>query len=305
MKTKLFLIIMCVFCLFSAVSCEKAEENDGLNIVCTIFPQYDLARNIAGDTANVNLLVPPGKEAHSYEATVADMAKLRRADLVIYVGGDIDGWVLSALEGTDIPAVCMLDAVTLLSGSCDTDSHDGHSHAEGVDQHVWTSPKNAVLISEAIKNALTKIDAENSALYTENCAEYVEKLNALDAKFEAAAANAKNRMIVFAEKFPFRYLCEHYGIAHFSAFEGCSTQSEPSLTVLASLANIIRENALNAVLTVEFSTSTVADWLARETNTKVLKLHSCHSLTSEEFKNGETYLSLMEKNLEALTEAMK
>lgn len=305
MKKKIFALIMCAFCLFSAVSCEKNEENSGLNVVCTIFPQYDFARNIAGDAASVTLLVPPGKEAHSYEATVADMAKLRRADLVIYVGGDIDGWVLTALEGTDIPTVSMLDAVTLLSGSCDAESHEGHDHADGVDQHVWTSPKNAILISEAIKDALIKIDAENAALYTENCVNYVNKLSELDNKFESAAENAKNRMIVFAEKFPFRYLCEHYNIAHFAAFDGCGTQSEPSLTVLSSLASTVRENELNAVLTIEFSASTVAEWLAKETGTKVLTMHSCHSLTQEEFKRGETYISLMEKNLEALTEAMK
>ncbi len=305
MKTKLLILIMCVFCLFSAVSCEKGAENDGLNIVCTIFPQYDIARNVAGDASNVTLLVPPGKEAHSYEATVADMAKLRRADLVIYVGGDIDGWVLSALEGTDIQTVCMLDAVSPLAGSCENAGHEEHSSADGMDPHVWTSPKNAVLITEAIKEALITIDPENGALYGENCSEYVNKLTELDKRFEAAAANAKNRMIVFAEKFPFRYLCEHYGIEHFSAFDGCSTQSEPSLTVLSSLANVIRENKLNAVLTIEFSASTVADWLAGQTGTKVLTLHSCHSLTQEEFKRGETYISLMEKNLEALTEAMK
>ncbi len=301
MKTKLFILIMCVFCLFSAVSCEKGEENDGLNIVCTIFPQYDFARNIAGENANVTLLVPPGKEAHSYEATVADMAKLRSADLVIYVGGDIDGWVLTALEGTDIPTVCMLDAVTAIA----EEEHGEHEHECTVDQHVWTSPKNAVLISEAIKDALVKIDSENSAIYTENCAKYVGKLTELDKKFEAAAANAKNRMIVFAEKFPFRYLCEHYGIEHYAAFDGCSTQSEPSLAILSALSGKIKENNLGVVLTVEFSTNTVANWLAEETGAKVLTLHSCHSLTAEEFKRGETYLSLMEKNLEALTEAMK
>ena len=305
MKIRLFALIMCVFCLFSAVSCEKSEEKDGINVVCTIFPQYDFTRNIVGEAASVTLLVPPGKEAHSYEATLADMAKLRKADLVVYVGGDIDGWVLTALEGTDIPTVSMLDAVTLISGSCEEESHDDHDHAEGVDQHVWTSPKNAMLISEAIRDALCTLDAENSTLYTENCANYVKKLAELDEKFEAAAENANNRMIVFAEKFPFAYLCEHYGIEHYAAFEGCSTQSEPSLTVLASLASIIRENSLSAVLTVEFSSATVADWLANETGARVLTLHSCHSLTQEEFSRGETYLSLMEKNLEALTEAMK
>ncbi|MBQ1212749.1 MAG: zinc ABC transporter substrate-binding protein [Clostridia bacterium] len=305
MKIRLFALIMCVFCLFSAVSCEKSEEKDGINVVCTIFPQYDFTRNIVGEAASVTLLVPPGKEAHSYEATLADMAKLRKADLVVYVGGDIDGWVLTALEGTDIPTVSMLDAVTLISGSCEEESHDDHNHAEGVDQHVWTSPKNAMLISEAIRDALCTLDAENSALYTENCANYVKKLAELDKKFETAAENANNRMIVFAEKFPFGYLCEHYGIEHYAAFEGCSTQSEPSLTVLASLASIIRENSLSAVLTVEFSSATVADWLANETGARVLTLHSCHSLTQEEFSRGETYLSLMEKNLEALTEAMK
>ena len=207
--------------------------------------------------------------------------------------------MLTALEGTDIPTVCMLDRVTAI------EAEDHHEDECAVDQHVWTSPKNAILISEAIKNALSEIDAENAAIYAQNCAEYAEKLAELDKKFENAAANAKNRMIVFAEKFPFRYLCEHYGIEHHSAFDGCATQSEPSLTVLSSLANIIRENGLSAVLTIEFSSSTVAEWLANETSTKVLTLHSCHSLTAEEFKRGETYISLMEKNLEALTEAMK
>jgi zinc transport system substrate-binding protein len=300
---KLLLPLICILMLLC--SCQSDAGDEKIQIVATMFPQYDFARNIVGDAANITLLVPPGKEAHSYEASLSDIAKLRKADLVIYVGADIDGWVLTALEGTDIPTVCMLDSVTLISGSCDADSHDDHDHAEGVDQHVWTSPKNAMLISEAIKDALIKIDAENAALYTENCAEYVNKLSALDQKFENAAASAKNKMIVFAEKFPFRYLCEHYGIEHHSAFEGCSTQSEPSLAVLSSLASIIRENGLNAVLTVEFSSATVANWLANETGTQVLTLHSCHSLTQEEFKRGETYLSLREKNLEALTEAMK
>lgn len=305
MTKRIFSLLICIITIFSVASCAPAENTEGINVVCTIFPQYDFARNIMGDAGTVTLLVPPGKEAHSYEATVSDMAKLRRADLVVYIGGDIDGWVLSALEGTDIPALSLLDTVALLSGDCGEDEHEGHDHGEGFDQHIWTSPKNAVIMTEAIRDALMGIDGENSEKYTEACAAYIAKLQRLDADFTACAENARKKMIVFAEKFPFRYLCEHYGIEHFAAFDGCATQSEPSLTVLAGLAAKIKENSLPAVLTVEFSTNTVASWLASETGAKVLCLHSCHSLTQEEFKRGESYISLMEKNLEVLREAMK
>ena len=306
MKNKLFALLLCICTLFSAFACAPVEDTDGVNVVCTIFPQYDFARNIAGDNANVSLLVPPGKEAHSYEATVYDVAKLRRADLVIYVGGDIDSWVLNALDGSDIPTLSLLNAVEkLIAADCDTDGHNAHDHAAGIDPHVWTSPKNAILIAESIGKALSEIDEENAEAYAANCTDYVEKLKTLDGKFEVMAANAREKTIVFAEKFPFRYLCDHYGIAHYSAFEGCSTQSEPGLATLVSLARIIKENELKAVLTVEFSTATVADWLAKETGAKIMRLHSCHSLTAEEFKAGESYLSLMEENLRVLEEAMK
>jgi len=305
MKNKLFAVLLCICTLFSAFACAPAEETDGVNVVCTIFPQYDFARNIAGDNANVTLLVPPGKEAHSYEATVYDVAKLRRADLLIYVGGDVDGWVLDAIDGMNVPALCLTSLCGDLEGACDADEHDGHDHGTSIDPHVWTSPKNAIIIANAIGDALADIDAENDESYAAACANYVEKLKKLDAEYEAMVAKARNKTIVFAEKFPFRYLCDHYGISHYSAFEGCSTQSEPGLATLVSLARIIKDNGLNAVLTVEFSTATVADWLAKETGAKIMRLHSCHSLTAEEFKAGESYISLMEENLRVLEEAMK
>lgn len=305
MKNKLFAVLLCICTLFSAFACAPAEETDGVNVVCTIFPQYDFARNIAGDNANVTLLVPPGKEAHSYEATVYDVAKLRRADLLIYVGGDVDSWVLDAIDGMNVPALCLTSLCGDLEGACDADEHDGHDHGTSIDPHVWTSPKNAIIIANAIGDALADIDAENGESYAAACADYVEKLKKLDAEYEAMVAKARNKTIVFAEKFPFRYLCDHYGISHYSAFEGCSTQSEPGLATLVSLARIIKDNGLNAVLTVEFSTATVADWLAKETGAKIMSLHSCHSLTAEEFKSGESYISLMEKNLRVLEEAMK
>ena len=305
MKNKLFTVLLCICTLFSAFACAPAEETEGVNVVCTIFPQYDFARNIAGDNASVTLLVPPGKEAHSYEATVYDVAKLRRADLLIYVGGDVDGWVLDAIGDMNVPALCLTSLCGNLEGACDADEHDGHDHGTTIDPHVWTSPKNAIIIANAIGEALISIDAENDESYAAACADYVEKLKKLDAEYEAMVAKARNKTIVFAEKFPFRYLCDHYGISHYSAFEGCSTQSEPGLATLVSLARIIKDNGLNAVLTVEFSTATVADWLAKETGANIMRLHSCHSLTAEEFKAGESYISLMEENLRVLEEAMK
>jgi len=315
-SVKIVSLILCaVFAALSFGSCGSVKEKNGVSVVTTIFPQYDFAKQVLGERGEVTLLIPPGKEAHSYEPTVADIAAIRRADIFIYVGGSTDGWVSSVLEGLygsgvrtiSLLSVCgALREETVEGMETEEHDHEGGEHVDEVeyDEHVWTSPVNAIKITEAITDALCEIDPEGREEYTAACDKYTEKLTTLDAAFRKTVGEAKGRTIVFAERFPFRYLCSEYGIEYYAAFPGCSSQSEPSLATVAFLVNKIKENKLSTVLTIEFSTGTVANWIAEKTGTKVAKLHSCHNLTAEEIKNGETYISLMEKNLEVLKEAL-
>lgn len=299
----LFLLLCC-----AALLCAPAvhASQEPLSIVCTIFPAYDFARQLAGNTAQVTLLLPPGGDCHSYEPSPRDIIRIQEADLFLYGGGESDHWVEEILSsmGDDAPrAFRLTDCVTLLAEET-TESMEAHHEEAEMDEHVWTSPKNAMRIVEDLSAALCEIAPENADAYGAALAGYLGELEALDAAFEETVAQGKRDLIVFGDRFPFRYFAHDYHLRYDAAFPGCSEDSEPSVRTVISLVETVRAEQVPVIFYIEFSSRKTADILAEETGAKELLFHSCHNVSSEELEAGATYLTLMWNNVSALKEAL-
>ena len=320
---KLCSFLLCLMMLFPcAVS---AEENE-LSIIAANFPAFDFARSIAGSTANVQLLLPPGSESHSYEPTPQDIIAIQNCDLFVYTGGESDSWIdaILASMGTDVPhSFRMADCVTMLASetTASMEHSHGHSHNEEwecsdpdhvheeghhheMDEHVWTSPKNAIHIVNALKETLCTLNPTYSSLYSAACEAYQAELIKLDETFESIIASGLRRQIIFGDRFPFRYFAAAYDLDYDAAFPGCSEDSEPSVRTVISLVDTVRAQNIPVVFYIEFSSRRTADILAEETGAKPLLFHSCHNVSREEIESGVSYLSLMWQNTEALKEAL-
>lgn len=347
-------IILMSSCSSSDPQGAVSSGGDGkLQIVTTIFPPYDFARNIAGRNADVSMLLKPGTESHSYEPSPSDIIKIMDCDIFIYTGGESDTWVDEILDSIsennrDIRIIKMLDVVDnaveeeIVEGmqagllelnehseeegvasetggsvtesgddnsreQSDSDEHEHETeseHAHEYDEHVWTSPRRAMQIVDAISNAVIELDPDNIDDYQMNTAIYLSLLSDLDQEYREAIESSKRDYIVFGDRFPFRYLADEYGLKYSAAFPGCSSESEPSAKTVAYLIDRVKEEAIPVVFYIEFSNQKIADAIVQETGAKKLLLHSCHNLTSEQMNNGVTYLDLMRDNLENLKEAL-
>ena len=302
--------------------------NGALSVVTTVFPPYDFAREIGGEHITVTQLLRPGAESHTFDPTPADILLVQNCDLFLYVGGESDAWVdtlLAAAENENRTVLRLIDMTDCMEeetvegmtvhehehehGHEDAHGHgDEHAHEDSdeveYDEHVWTSPKNAVDLCECICAALCTLDEEYSADYRNACAAYTEKLAALDTRFTEIAENAPLHTLVFGDRFPFRYLCEDYGLSYRAAFPGCAAESEPSAATVAYLIKKIRAEGLPAVLSIELSNRKIAEAISGETGAPILTLHSCHNRTADEVERNETYLSLMEQNACVLEQAL-
>lgn len=488
--------VLSISTLSGCSSAAGSEDNTGadddkLNVIATIFPQYDFVNQIAGDNVNLSMLLPTGVEVHSYEPTTQDIISIQNADLFIYVGGENDVWVDTIMESIDedkrpqlVRLVDLVDTVEeeivegmqeeehghshgnngefedsevedrtlsdwygnwqsgypyLLDGTLDealqhkaeesedmtfedykeyydtgykTDvdsiiiendtftftsgdaSYSGayeyrgyeiltyesgkrgvryqfekvsgdenapkyiqfsdheispteveHFHIycgnesfealltelenwptyypsdmtgeeiaeefgghgeeeEEIDEHVWTSPKNAIKITENLTEILSSLDVDNAETYAQNSASYVEKLNELDQTFTDVVANGVRKTIVFGDRFPFRYLADAYGLDYYAAFPGCSTDTDASAQTVAFLIDKVEEEQIPVVFKIEMSNGKIADTIAEPTEAKVLLMHSCHNVSKDEFESGITYLELMQQNAEYLKEAL-
>lgn len=305
----------------------RPDGNQGrLSIVTTIFPQYDFVRQIVGDKADVTMLLKPGAESHSYEPTPQDIKTIQDSNLFIYTGGENDTWVESILKSTDgqgpktMRLVDLVDTVSeeVVEGMEHDHDHDhdddhdhdhdddhDHDHDHELDEHVWTSPVKAIEIVEKITDEIADLDPANAEVYRANSEKYVNDLKKLDADFREVVANGKRDVILFADRFPFRYLADEYGLKYYAAFTGCSTDTEASAATVAFLIDKTKELGLPVVFTIELSNEKIADSIVEATGVKKLTLHSIHNLSVEDLEAGASYLSLMEKNVENLKVALQ
>lgn len=290
------------------------SSDDGkISVVTTIFPPYDFVREIAGDLADIEMLLNPGEEPHSYEPSPQDIIAIQNSDVFIYTGGENDAWVediLSSMPDSDRVKLRLVDCVDTveeeytegMKGDVEGDQEEGSAYEE--DEHVWTSPVNASLIVEQIKDVLSQADSAHSELYEENTIAYQEELSELDREFRDVAASSKRNVMIFGDRFPFRYFADEYGLEYYAAFPGCAGDTEPSAATMAFLIEKVKEEQAPAVLKMELSSAGIANAIAEATGTGVEVLYSCHNLSADDFENGETYLSMMQKNAETLKEVL-
>lgn len=317
MKKTVCLVI--AFALLILPACGKKSEAEKLPlekerplVITTIFPPYDFARNIAGEAAEVRQLLPAGAESHTYEPSPKDIIAIQDCDLFIYVGGESDVWIEDILKSMGEKAPKTLSLIScveavreeLKEGMQAQHDHVGHEAGEQLDEHVWTSPKNAVLITEKIALELAVLDEKNAGLYEKNAAGYIEELNRLDSELYELTKNAARKTIVVGDRFPFRYLTRDYGLDYFVAFPGCGSEGEAGASTVRFLTDKVKGEGIPAVLYIEFSTHKVADAIAGEAGVKTLLLHSCHNVSAEEQNAGATYLSLMRQNIQTLKIAL-
>lgn len=301
---RLIAILLCLCLMLSGCTAEPEKPHDEtkLQIVCTSFPAYDFAREIAGDRAELTLLIKPGSEVHSYEPTPKDMIRIQESDLFICNGGESEQWA-ETLITPKLNTIYMMDCVDTVEESADGiyNAEDGEPE---LDEHVWTSPLNAIKISEEICNALCKLDTDNAEAYKTNFTAYKAQLMALDREFRQVIKNSGKHTLVFADRFPMRYFALEYGLDCYAAFPGCSSETEPSAKTVAYLIDRVREDKIPAVLYMEFSNQKMADVICEDTGCRKLPFYSAHSVSAEQFEQGVSYLDLMRINLNSLKEAL-
>ena len=290
---------------------EPTAEGDGLSIVTTLFPAYDFARQIGGERVRVTLLVPPGAEAHSFEPTARDLMGIRDCDLFFCNGGESESWVEELLADAPVETLAMLDCVDALEEEVkegmqeifeeEEEGEDGPEY----DEHVWTSPVNAMGICAALCEKLCALDPAGESYYRENLARYSAALEELDAALRRTVAEGRLRTVVFADRFPVRYFVEEYGLDYFAAFPGCAEDTEPSARTVAFLIDKVREEQIPAVFYIEFSNEKMADVICEDTGCRKLLFHSCHNVSASDLERGTTYLELMWANVDALKEALR
>lgn len=327
MKKKIFsLLLVMMMSISMLVGCSKSEsitvDNEKINIVCSIYPIYDWVKEIIGqdnEKFNVTLLMDSGLDYHSYKPSADELISISNADLFLYVGGESDSWVNEVVESSVKGKVIkLLDTLgeyakeeEVVEGmneeSHEHEEHESNTEEIEYDEHIWLSLKNAKIILEEIKNDICELDVENKDIYESNSSKYNNKLSELDARYEEAVSNSKVKTILFADRFPFRYLVDDYGLEYYAAFTGCSTETEASFETVIFLANKLDELEINNVITIEGTDNTLAQTVISNTKNKdqnIIEMNSMQSININDIENGISYINVMERNLDALKLAL-
>jgi len=290
---------------------KPVDSNGKINVVATIFPLYDFSRAIAKEQANITMLTPPGGSIHSYDPSPADIKNIQNADIFLYIGGENDAWadrLLSALDTSKMKVVRLFDFVKLYEEEekegmqaeekeVDPLQIEEHGKLEvEYDEHIWTSPKNAVVMLNAIRDALCVRDTANCEKYKGNAQNYTLQIEEASKELSQIVSSAKRKQIVVADRFPFLYLTKEYGLDYVAAFPGCSDQSDASVATIAFLIKTVENNKVPYIYHAELSNRNTAEAVAERTGAKMLLLHSYHNVSKQDFESGVTYLDLLKQN---------
>lgn len=325
----LFIILMAVTAGLSGCGSKKEENNAGehrISVAATLFPYYDFVRAVGGDLVDLELILPPGQESHSFEPTASDLIKMEKADILVYNGGESEQWVERVLEAGGARTRITLAGMDVVSlreeeSSQNMEGHE-HSHAKGneeqeehmqeyighveieYDEHIWTSPVNAILLVNAVRDTLIEAAPEYQEIFMANAENYTDQLKEIDKEIRQAVEEGKTDILVFADRFPFLYFVKEYGLRYDAAFAGCGSDTEPSAATIAGLIDLVKEEGLPAVYHVEQSSRKTAKIIQESTGVEVLELHSCHNVTKEQLDSGVTYVELMKENIKQLRKGL-
>ncbi len=282
-------------CKEGDVTSAPDKGGDKISVVTTIYPLYDFARAVGGDRVDIKMLIDPASEVHSFDPSPSDIAAIYDCDLFVYIGGESEAWVDRVLADVNVNPLKMMNEVTLVAE--DTE--------HGFDEHIWTSPENAVTMVNALCDALCDVSAADADTFKDNCKKYTDGIRAVQSDIRAAVAQSEDKFILVADRFPFKYFTEEFGIEYKAAFGGCATSSDISLKVMGELTKTVREKGVKAAFYTEMSNRIVADALAEETGIELYELHSAHNVTADDFAAGVTYIDIMKRNLDSLWKGMK
>lgn len=314
---KLSALLLCLILLatlFAGCNSNNQSSDADIKVVTTVFPLYDWVREVAQDDVHIDLdlLLDNGVDLHSYQPTAKDIMNISDCDVFVYVGGESDQWVADTLAQADNKDMVVIDLMDVLGDKAKEEElkegMQGEEEEETeeepeYDEHVWLSLKNAALFTQSIADALKTADSQHADSYQANADAYIDKLNALDAQYQQTVDSAAVRTLLFGDRFPFRYLTDDYGLDYYAAFVGCSAESEASFETITFLANKVDELGLKAIMKIETSDGSIAETVRDNTKTKdqqILTLDSMQAVTADRAAAGETYLSIMESNLEVL-----
>jgi zinc transport system substrate-binding protein len=281
---------------------KTTASNGKINIITTIFPLYDFSRAAAKEQANITMITPPGSSIHSYEPSPADIKNIQNSDIFLYIGGENDVWVeriLSTLDTSKMKVVRLFDFVKLYEEE-EKEGMQAEEHGKleiEYDEHVWTSSKNAILMLNAITDALCEKDSSNCEKYKENSQNYISQIDELSNELSQIVNSAKRKQIVVADRFPFLYLTKEYGLDYVAAFPGCSDQSDASVATIAFLIKTVKNNKVPYIYHAELNNRNTAEAVAEQTGAKMLLLHSYHNVSKQDFESGTTYLDLLKQNV--------
>lgn len=315
---------------------EKKDKGDNtkgkLKVVTTIFPEYDITRAIAKDKVDLELMIKPGVDVHSFTPTPQDIKTVQNSDIFVYGGTEHDKWVENLTKSIDMKnkkVVKLVDGIQQLEEESvdgmkhehhhDDKKEDQHNHdhkhekedehnhkgeEKELDPHYWTSPKNAIQMVKTITNALVEKDPDNAEFYKENAENYIKRLEGVDKELHDVVDNAKIKKVVIADRFPFRYLFKDLGLEYRALFSGCSVESTASAGQIKKMVDYVKENKIPVVYHIEMGKGELAETVAKNSGAKVKLLHSIHTVTKEDFDKGITYIDLMKQNVEALKEGL-
>ena len=311
------IVVVAVFFVLKGGNTKK-QDNTKLKVVSSNFASFDFLRAIIGEDDGIELtfLIGPGKDAHSYDPTVQDLIAIQNADLFVYVGGEMEEWankVLESLDDKNTKRICIADFVDTIKekeiDGAEEEHEEDHKHDEkgAFDEHIWTSPTNAIKMVQALEKAMEEIDNKNSKKYKENSEKYIAEIKSVDSKIQNVVDNKKRGRLVFGDKMPMQYFIDYYNLKVSAAFNGCSTDVEPSASTIAYLEDKVKQENLPVVLYIELNLGKVANTIANEAGNDcvAMQIQSLHNVSLEDFKNGETWVSLMERNVDVLKKALQ
>lgn len=303
---KRLIVILLVLGLLTACQTEVQIENKP-RIMVSLFPQYDIIRQIAQDKVDVDFFLPAGVEPHNYEPSASTLMEIVEADLFVYSSDGLEPWVKRLVQGNASDQLIVLDTsqgITLIEKSHeDEDKHEEVEELE-FDPHFWLDPLNMIIMSETILNALIEIDPENEAFYTKNAEAYRLSLIELDASWKDLFDRARLNQIIYGGHFAFGYLSHRFGLEIISPYSGYAPDAEPSAQALANLMDVLAEKEINVIFYEELIDPRVARIIAEQANVKIDVLHGAHNLSMEEMQAGWTYISIMEDNIAKLKLAL-
>lgn len=320
---KSFLSILCTLTALLALSgctsdkpAASSAADDKIKITVTVFPEYDWVRNILQDRADevdLTLLMKNGADLHNYQPSADDIMKIADSDLFIYIGGESDEWVNGALKNKMNPDMIELNLLDILGSRAKEEEIVEGMEAEeeeeaAYDEHIWLSLRNAETLCSAITDAISTVDPDHAEEYSANLSAYQQKLHDLDQEYADAVSSSSYHTLLFGDRFPFRYMVDDYGLDYYAAFVGCSAETEASFETIIFLADKVNELDLHSVCKIESSDGSIADTVVSNTtskNQKILTFDSMQSVTRDRIDQGDTYLTIMQGNLEVLKEALK